>query len=190
MQRFSNSIANKKIFNLIGSSKHVQEAIYDITLHLYSDDLQYKISKKNINGLTVRFSEKNYKELVEAYIRREKDNWNVLINNCNYISCQEIQDLNNYIQHLTNGKIETHNLFVYANKMMEIKDSCVHITCKCKNSGLFNMKEYYLSEKYDSSKQIVRSLLMNNNDKILILPQRKKLIELKPCDKVYFQPDI
>ena len=130
-------------------------------------------------------------------MKKENDDWNVLINNCNYISCQEIKDLNNYIQQLTDGKMETHNLFVYANKKMEIKDSCVHITCKCKNSGSFNMKEYYLSEKHDSSKEFVRNLLFNDNNhnqnsnKMLFLPQRKKMLELNSrLTTNYFQPDI
>lgn len=189
LQRFSSAInpSTRHIFNLIGSSSHTQQAIYDITLHLYSHDIKYKISKKMIPGLTVRFSENNYKELVDAYMQKDtenKDSWNVLINNCNYISCEEIKDLNKYIREMSHRQITNHNLFVFPNKSKEIRDSCVHITCKCKNIDELNMREYYLSEKHDSTKQFVQSLLNNkympnDNSKILLLPQRERVLNLE-----------
>jgi hypothetical protein len=182
MQRFST--ANKHIFNLIGSSKNIQEAIYDITFHLYSDDIKYEISKKKIEGLTVRFSENNYKELKDTYSKNLEKPSNVVINNCNHISCQEINDLYSYIRVFSNNA-NVHNIFVFSNKNNYIDNNCPNIRCKCINKPFLNMTAYYTSNKFkfNYTKSFIQNILskpsINGYDN-LFLPLPKKITLLPP----------
>lgn len=191
--------SRKHILNLIGSTKLVQQAIYNITLHLYSDDIKYKISKKiypneQINVASIFFLENSYKELHESYMKKDNDKWNVLINNCNYISCLEICDLNKYIHQMSNGEIINHNLFVYQDKSENTKITCLKndMICDCKQVHKLNMEQYYLSEKHETTKQFLQGLINYKKYEYKSMVNQIDILskDFSSKNNVIIQPDI
>jgi hypothetical protein len=154
----SNSLKNKHVFNIIGSSENTLEAIYNITFILYRN-MPYSVTTNAKCYYKDIFVPSYYKELKRhIYLSDSR----VILNKCDIVQCNEIINIQNYVDTISLGKWKTHNLFVLPTKE-DMENGCDHFDISMCNhcSKIIDPKFFLLSNKIEEKLHFVNKLLLS-----------------------------